>query len=231
MNTDKKAARIVGILFLLGFAGVFTAVFTKPLLNSADYLAQISKNETQWITGVFFQFVMAVACAGIGLFMYPVLKRYNSGLAIGAAGFRIIEATLQMIAAIFLFSLLPLSREFLKAGTPDTSWFQTLGELLKSGSDWVNNTVVLLFWCIGALMYYWVFYQNRLVPRWLSGWGLAAVSLCVISSLLVMFGAISPMGEIQVGMNGPIGLQELVLGAWLIVKGFNTTSIVGHNNK
>jgi len=41
----KKTARIVGILFILGFAGVVTAALTGPILNAPDYLVKISENE------------------------------------------------------------------------------------------------------------------------------------------------------------------------------------------
>ncbi len=91
MNTNRMTATIVGVLFLLGFAGVLTAVLTKPILGTPDYLTKISANADPIILGAFFQFIMAAACAGIGIALYPVLRRYNEGLALGAAGFRIIE--------------------------------------------------------------------------------------------------------------------------------------------
>lgn len=109
----KKTARIVGILFILGFAGVLTAVLTKPILDSTDYLIKISANENQILLGAFFQLIMAAACAGIGISLYPVLKKYNEGLALGSAGFRIIEAVLFFVATTSLLSLIPLSQEYL----------------------------------------------------------------------------------------------------------------------
>jgi len=223
MNTNKKTARIVGILFLLGFSGAITAKLTGPILKAQDYLVQVSANEFQILLGVFFQFIMAVACAGIGISLYPIIKKYNPGLAIGAVGFRIFEAMFHIIGAIFIMLLLSLSEEFVKVGTQDSSYFHTVGSLLFAGKDWVNNVAVLLTWCIGALMYYIVFYKTKLVPRWLSIWGIIGVTLCMIASVLVMFRVISPFGSIQVVMNGPIALQELVLAVWLIVKGFNSS--------
>ncbi len=93
----KKTARIAGILFLLGFAGLVTAALTAPILNGPDYLVKISANENKVIMGAFFQFIMAAACAGIGISLFPVLRKYNEGLALGAAGFRIIEAVFHIV--------------------------------------------------------------------------------------------------------------------------------------
>lgn len=225
MNPDRKAATVVGVLFILGFAGVLTAILTGPVLAAPDYLIQISANGNQIILGALFQFIMAAACAGIGISLFPVLRRYEEGMALGAAGFRLIEAVFQMVGVIILLLLLTLSQEFVKAGAPGAPYFQTTGALFLAGNAWVNNVVVLLAWCIGALMYYSIFYRTKLIPRWLSIWGLAGCTLTIASSLLVMFHLISPMGTIQGTLNFPIGLQEMVLAAWLIVKGFNRSAV------
>ncbi len=226
MNTSRKTATIVGVLFLLGFAGVLTAAFTKPILDGPDYLVKVSANANQILVAAFFQFIMAAACAGIGISLYPVLKRYGEGLALGAASFRVIEAMFEMVGVIILLLLLTLSQEFVKAGAPESSYFQTTGVLFLAGNSLVNNVVALLAWCIGALMYYYLFYQTRLIPRWLSGWGLVGILLTIAASLLVMFRLAPPFGTIQGIMNLPIGLQEIVMAIWLIVRGFDSSAIV-----
>ena len=68
--------------------------------------------------------------------------------------------------------------------------------------------IAVLAFGLGALMYYWVFYQSRLVPRWLSAWGLVAIASLMVSALLVMFGLIEPMSTPQVVLALPIFLQE-----------------------
>ncbi len=73
---------------------------------------------------------------------------------------------------------------------------------------------------MGGLLYYSVFYQTRLVPRWLSGWGIVGVILGAAAALLILFGVTGSMSTIQIVMNVPIGVNEIVLAVWLIVKGF-----------
>ena len=226
MNSNRKIAVIVGVLFIIGtVSGLLCAVIGNPILKASDYLIKISQNESRILTGTLLLFIMGVACAGIGLALYSILKKYSQGLAITSVGFRIIEGVLDIIAAAAFIILLALSREFVKAGTPDSSFFQTAGAVINAGLDWLSNVAALLSWCIAALMYYIVFYRYKLVPRWLSGWGFIAITLTIISSLLVMFRLIPPFGTIQTVANIPIGLQEMVLAVWLIVKGFNPNAI------
>src|SRR5438876_4029989 len=181
MNSTRKIAIVVGMLFIIAtVAAVLSAALTQPILNTPDYLIKIASNENQVITGALLQLINAAASVGIGISLYPILKKYNEGLALGAAGFRIIEGALDIVGLIGLIVLLTLSQEFVKAGTPDSSYFQTLGVLIQAGRDWVNNVAVLVTWCIGALMYYYLFYQNKLIPRWLAGWGLVGITLTIV---------------------------------------------------
>ena len=226
MNTNRMAGTIVGVLFIIGtVSGVMSAAIGKPILNPPDYLIRISANEGQIIIVTLLQFIMGIACAGIGLALYPILKKYSEGLAIGSVGFRVIEGVLDIVGAISLIVLLALSQEFVKAGAPHSSYFQTAGVLINAGTDWLNNVAVLLSWCIGALMYYSVFYQYKLIPRWLSGWGLVGITLTIITCLLVMFHLIPPFGTVQVVANLPIALQEMVFAVWLIAKGITPSAI------
>jgi hypothetical protein len=80
-------------------------------------------------------------------------------------------------------------------------------------------------------MYYYVFYQSKLIPRWLSGWGLIAIMMNLASALLVLFDLIGHLSTVQVVLSVPIGVQEMVLAVWLIVKGFNPSAIASGSAK
>ena len=129
------------------------------------------------------------------------------------------------IGAVLILLLATLSREFVKAGPADLAQFQNLGALLKEGRTWVRDVAALPSWCIGAYLYYALFYRTRLVPRWLSVWGLAGITLVMISSMLVLFRQIAPLSTAQMLLSIPIAIQEMVLAIWLIVKGFNPSAV------
>ena len=232
MNSNRKTAIVAGILFIFAtVVGLLSNVaFLKPILDAPDYLGRIFASQNQILIGSLLHIISSFACAGIAIALYPVLRKYNEGLALGSVGFRIAEGILYVFGSIGVLMLLPLSQEFNKAGMPSTSYFQTLANSLLSMRDWTGILAVITFGA-GALMYYTIFYQAKLIPRWLSGWGLIAAALCLISGILVMFNIIDFFTPVQIALNIPIGLQEMVLAVWLIVKGFNLPAIASGSAK
>lgn len=225
MNSNRKTALVAGVLFITAtVAGLLSLPFLGSI-NASNYLVSVSANGNQVITGALLLFVGAAAAPSIAITLYPVLRRYREGLALGAVGFRLIEGVFYIVPVLCLLLLLTLSQEFVKAGAPDSSYFQTLGLLLLAAYRVAGNVASLLAFSIGALLYYYIFYQTRLVPRWLSGWGLVGAMLTMVSTLLVMFRLIGPFSTFQIVLGLPILPQEMVLAVWLIVKGFNSSVI------
>lgn len=223
MNTYKINARITGLLFITAtVAAIVSGIFLLPILETSDYLTEIAVNRPQVMIGALFYFIMAAAGAGIVIPMYPILKKYNEGMALGAVAFRLIEGAVFMVGVLCVLTLVILSQEYIEAGAPSTSYFQTLGELLVSGYT-VEQAVLpgVFAFSIGALIYYYIFYQSKLVPRWLSVWGLIGITLGVINGLIYMFSDI-PNEMITMLLDLPIFVNEMVLAVWLIIKGFNS---------
>ena len=66
MDTNRKTAITVGVLFIIGtISGILSAVFTAPVLDSPDYLNQLSANQGQMILGAFFVLLMGFSLAMI----------------------------------------------------------------------------------------------------------------------------------------------------------------------
>jgi hypothetical protein len=225
MNYYRKIAMSAGVLFMIATgADLLSIPFLGPM-TATNYLVSVSANGGLVATGALLLFIGGAAATGIAISLYPVLRKYNRGLALGAVGFRTFEGVLRFVAVCGLLLLITLSQQFVKAGAPDSSYFQTLGVLLVAGYRWVANVGSLLAFSIGCLLYYIIFYRTKLVPRWLSGWGLVAGILSMLSCLLVMFGLMAPFSTEQVVLALPMLPQEMVLAVWLIVKGFNPSVI------
>jgi hypothetical protein len=231
MNTDRKKAISAGVLFIIAdLVGFMSFPFMAPV-NAANYLVSISTSGGLVATAAVLLFIGGVAAIGIAISLYPVLRKYNEGLALGSVGFRTVEGVFDFISVLGLLILITLSQQFVGAGAPDSSYFQTLGVLTVSGFHWAVNVVKLMVFSIGCLLYYIIFYRTKLIPRWLSGWGIAAAIMTMLSALLVMYGLIAPFSTAQVILNLPILPQELVLAVWLIVKGFNSSAIAAGYDK
>ena len=231
-RADRNIAFIAGTLFIVATAAsLLGSNFTGSILHAPDYLDKISSNGNRMMLGALLSFLAAVASSGIAIALYPVLKKYNEGLALGAVGFRLMEGIFYTAGTICLLSVFTLSREFVNAGGQVTS-FQTLSHLLLTAHDLAGFVFGVIAFCLGALMYYAVFYRSKLIPRWLSVWGLVAILLLLSAAFFTIFDGepFSISGKL-IFLAFPIALQEMVLAGWLIVKGFNPSTIAAGFDK
>lgn len=223
-GTNRKTAIFVGVLYILGtVAGILSLVFTGPILERPDYLTQVSTNPSQIVLGALFVLTMGLALAMIPVMMFPILKRYNEALAVGYIVFRgALESVTYLALVIGWLSIPLISQEYIKASAADASYFQSLGDLVLKAHGQIGHVLTVVF-ILGALMYYYALFRAKLVPRWLSGWGLLAAVPYLVSGLLGLFAILSPMSTVQMVFVLPLAVQEMVLAVWLIVKGFNVS--------
>ena len=152
-NTYRSIARITGVLFIVATAASLLSTAFLGSVGDQDYLTKIAANEGQVAAGVLVRFIAAFASAAIAISLYPVLRRYRQGLALGAVGFRIIEGTFYALGAVSVLLLLTLSQEFVKTGAGNPAYFSQSGTLLKALDDWAGLAGIFAFY-VGGLLYY-----------------------------------------------------------------------------
>ena len=224
----RKIAVITGVIFIIATVVVFVADALTPGLTDTDYLTRFSAHTNQVAAGAFAYLVTAFASAGIAIAMYPVMKESNAGLALGSVVFRALEAVFYMVEVVSLLSLLTLGQQFTTAGAADRTLLQAIGNSLVSVRDHAALVAVFAF-CLGAFMYYYLFFQSRLIPQWLSGFGIVAIILMMAACVLALFSGNRITSYIPLAF--PIFLQEMVLAVWLIVKGFNPSVSASKSGK
>ncbi len=231
MNLYRNNAIMAGILFIIAtVTNMLGNLSIKPILDAPDYLIQISANENLMIIAALLVLISAFASASIAICLYPILKKYHEALALGSVGFRIMEAMLYIVGVVGLLSLLSVSQDYVTAGALNASLFQSSSNLLLTVKTWAGQLGVIAF-SIGGLMYYYIFYQSKLIPQWLSGWGVLAAALSGTSALLVIAGILTPLSTVFILFNLLILVQEMVLAVWLIVKGFNPSVIASKSHQ
>jgi hypothetical protein len=229
MDSNRKTAIIVGVLIIISAVTyMIGGVFFTPIINAPDYLTKLAPNATSVIIGMFFELITAISVVFISVMLFPILKKYNETIAIGHIGFRIIEAVMIIVSEIILLSLLVLSQEYVKAGAPDSSYFQTIATLLINVRFW-NADMVLIPVGIAYLMFFSILFKSKLVPRFISVWGIIGM---IIFLGVVLFGIFNNNPGILYKFESnlamvsiPGALSEIVLAIWLIVKGFNSSAI------
>ncbi|MBG9945404.1 DUF4386 domain-containing protein [Brevibacillus formosus] len=217
-NAGRRSAIMTGVLLIAGLiTGICSVV---PVIDGADYLVMASPNENQVLIGAFSQLLMVVAYVGIPILLYPILSKHNKGFALGSVAFGIIAGVFIILGVIILLLLLTVSHEFVKVGTLHVAYFQILGGLLREGRDLVNHVATTLAFALAMFLFNYIFYQTKLVPRWLSVWGLIGATLSILASLLFMIRFIG-LDATYMMLNIPIAFQQLILAIWLIIRGFN----------
>lgn len=221
----RRAAIYVGVLFIIGtVAYSFSVGFFTPLLDNEDYLVEGSENESMVVAGTLALLISGAAIALIPVVMFPILRRHDMTLALGYVVFRVLEAGAYVVMAILVLLLLSVSQDYVDEGAPEDSDHETLGALLQDGYEWTDMVIILLF-TLGALVFYYLLYATRLVPVWLSLWGLVGAALWLATGIAGMFGAIAPGDTAWMLMALPIAANEMVLAAWLIIKGFSRQEV------
>jgi hypothetical protein len=220
VNTDKKIARSIGLLFVITMIlGMIDAYTVAPILNTP--LSNISFNETRVIIGAFSILLMSIGVVFIAILLYPIIEKHNKYIAITYVSFRIMECLLLTVGVIVYLLLIILSQEFIKEGSPDPSYFQTIAALAIE-ARYSAYHVAMFILSIASLMLCYLFYQTKLIPRFMSVVGLIGYALVLLSAPLDLLDIIDTT-DIGGIMYVPGAIFELILlPIWLIVKGFNS---------
>ncbi|MBZ5753345.1 DUF4386 domain-containing protein [Metabacillus rhizolycopersici] len=232
MNSNKKSAKLVGVLFILAaVTAIIGRLLYDPILNGPDYLMRGSEHANQVILGALMELILVVSAVGTATTMFPILRKYNETIALWHVCFRFLEAIVITVGVISVLSLLTLSREFVAAGALDTASFQASGTLLKAVYDWTFLLGPNFLLGINTIMYSYIFYKSKLVPRFIPILGMTGATLVFICALLVMFGVIQQVSVWGAILALPVFANEMILAVWLIVKGFNESALASMSAK
>ncbi|MGN6576888.1 MAG: DUF4386 domain-containing protein [Nocardioides sp.] len=201
-------------------AGVLSKVVAlAPVSDADDHLAAAAQHADAVVTGALLVLVMGLSLAFVPVVLFPVLRRVDEVLAIGYLVIRgAVETACYILAAVSLLLLLPLG-EVAAAGSGTASPAGVrLGNVLVDSAD-IGALTALVF-CLGGVMFYALLYRSRIVPRWVSLWGLAAIPLYVAAFVLAMYAVIGTNSTEQNLLVMPLAVQEMVLAIWMIARGF-----------
>ena len=210
--SDRTTARVIGVLFIVAsVAAIVGGTLVLPV-EEAETLAEVAVSDARIVTGVLLELVMAVAVVGIAALFFPVLRRQDPGLAIGYVGLRTLEAVLLSAAAVASLVVLALGRA--DGGVADVAVLLAVRE-----QTYLLGSLVALG--AGAVVLYGLLWRSRVVPVWLSLWGLVGAVLILGRGVVEVYGV--ELAALAQGLlAAPIAINEMVLAVWLIVKGFDT---------
>lgn len=227
MTPDSTLGRSLGAAFIFVFAA---SLLSGLLINSAlgvelfgntasisDTLTNVSNNAALMRAGILVELLNVAGITILAALLYRALKQQNHTLALIALGWWLAEGVLLAVSSIGAYELISLGHAFMEAGAPEASPYQQLGAFLYHGLDGRAYDLHMLFFCLGALIWYSLFYQSALIPRALPLWGLTSVALVTLGSLILLYDAAISVPTL---LYVPYIPFELVIGVWLVAKGF-----------
>jgi hypothetical protein len=219
MTTSKYPSRILGIAFLLQFiTSIISSLFLLPALivpgNISETMTRIANNAWLMSTYILVDMLTAMGIIFLGVMLFVTLRKQHETMALVALGLYILEATLLASSRLAAFWLLRMSEEYVAAGQP--AYLQTMGDLALESMDFVGLTLHVLVFSLGAILFYLLLYQSRVIPRLLSLWGLVTLIPILFGTVVAMFGY-----EISAVAYFPYVPFEFVVGLWILVKGPN----------
>jgi hypothetical protein len=217
MNPVNKTSRVLGVAFLLQFVTSFSSgVFLQPTLivpgNISESMIKIANNAWLMRANILLDMLTALGIIFLGTVLFVTLRKQNEKIALVALGFYILEAALLAVSRISAFSLLRISQEYVTAGNP--AYLQTMGKLALESMDFGGSTLHILTFCFGGILFYYLLYKSRLIPRALSLWGLLTVFPMLIAIVSNLFGYVPPIYFYVLYIP-----FEFVIGVWILVKG------------
>ncbi len=231
-QTHRRATTTVGILYILAaVTAIVGLTLYGPILNGPDYLIQGAAHKNQILLGAIMELLLVGSAIGTAVGLFPFLRKHNESLALWYLCFRFLEAIIITIGIISVLSLLTLSQTFVATAAPNASAFQAAGTLLIAMHAWTFLLGPALMLGVSTMTYSYLFYQSRLVPRWLATLGMTGAALIFLEAVLVIFGVISQISAWGTLLALPVATYEMTLAVWLIVKGFNPSAITSESVK
>lgn len=220
--SQRKAAKIAGLAYLLSFSSVVLVNFGIVLRlivpsDPAQTARNILAHEQLFRIGAVGDLIY---CAGIIVVLtalYVVLKPVDQNLAMLAAFGRLVHGFTHLLATINLFTALRLLSvaDYSRAFGPDQ--LPVLVRLYLSGFD--HYYVGLVFWASAATIGSYLWWKSNYIPRALAAVGVLSSAWGAACALILL---ILPNFRSVVNWwwyDSPLGLFELALSFWLLFKG------------
>jgi hypothetical protein len=226
MNAIRNIALITGVLFIITFIGSIPALLLyDPVLHDPNYIVGPGA-DWRVSLGAFLEVVTGIANIGTAVVLFPLLRRQYETLSIAYVASRIVESIIIVIGVISLLSIVSLRQHFAGATGADAATLIIAGKSLVAVHDWTFLLGPGLLAGLGnGVILGYMTYRSRLVPRAMALLGLVGGPLILASGILVLFGVYDQLSVWSGIATIPEFFWELSLGIWLIVKGFQPSSL------
>jgi hypothetical protein len=225
MTSLRRTALVAGVLYLITIiASIPALLLHRGVLDSPEFIDGFG-SDSRLLWAGYLDLIAALACIGTAIALYSMLRRQNEAVALGFVAARVLEATVIVIGVVSLLSALTLRQDLAGSAGEDAVSLATTIQALVAIHDWTFLVGPGLIPGINALLLGYLLYRSRLVPRVIPTLGLLGAPLLLASGTATFFGIYPQVSGWAALAALPVGLWELSLGVWLVVKGFKPSPL------
>ncbi len=224
-DTEKsqiRYARLAGFLFLwliiTGLAGELTISHIVGSGTFAETAKRVVASEHLYRIALSSELIETLSAVLLAFALYVTLKPVDKLLAQIAMYWRLGESFIGGAGMIFGFVKLGLYTSPQSLGALGTDQSQALVDLTRHAGFAAYN-ISAIFFSIGSILFSYLFFKSRYIPRILSAFGVFAsvmVTIMCFASLIFPERA----ATLQYGW-APMAIAEVTTGFWLLLKGVN----------
>ena len=216
-RTQRTYARVAGFLFLwliiTGLAGTLTISRIKGSGTFVETAKRVAASELLYRVALSSELIETLSALLLAFALYVTLKPVDKLLAQLAMYWRLGESLLGCVGMIFGFMRLRLYASQ-PAGTLGADQAQALVGLTRDAGSAAYNIGVMCF-SIGSLLFFYLFFRSRYIPRIISA---AGVFASVVVTIMCFGNLIFPEygATLQYGW-APMAIAEVATGIWLML--------------
>lgn len=214
-SSRKATSRLIGGLFLSGFVvyGIGAALVAS-VVGAPDFLASVAAQQTTLVLGAFLMLLNVLVDVGKAVLFFPIIETRGRRTALIYLATMIFEVVLLTVGVLAVLMIVPIAHQSAASGPAGAGWAQTLGALAVAGNT-IAYQIAMMALGIGCIFLFALLFRSRLLPRFLSVWGMAGYAIFATGAIAEIFGL-----HIGLILTIPGGLLEVALGFWLIIRGF-----------
>lgn len=213
----QTSAKTAGLAYLLIIVSSIIAMILGPYKlmvegNNPATISNIESNQLLFRMGATYDLLMFIGVIILSVALHNVLKTVNKSVSQTALYSRIGEALIGSLTVVCSIGILIMmnsdhsSEEINKI----TAFIFEIKHVLLN--------IVYAYLGFGSILFCFLFYKSRYIPRFLAAFGILAFALVFGESIAVLLFSVKS----TVFTGAPAILFEITIGLWLMIKGVNT---------
>lgn len=218
MKVKDNTARIIGLLIIVQLiVGILTNfILIGPIFANGGFIINAAANAQQLGISAIIAVTSNSLSIAIAAMIYPLVKSRSEPLAICYIALCCTLLATGIMEQVGMLSLTSFSEAYVTADKSVQEILVHSKFIVTALRNWAHYLGMFLSGA-SIMVFYTLMLRSELIPKALTIFGLCAASLQLIAISMPILGY-----QMVFAMIAPLAISQILLAAWLLIKGFNT---------